>query len=233
MTLSMNLLSLVPVLISCVSSETFYIVTSSKSHCPLEFIGEPCLTLEQYTSHYRQGSSNVTMMMESGAHFLQSTKLRFGQYSKRINSFIMIAEHPGAKIIYTTSPREFEIFFNSIYAQYIQINGITFAGSFVHIMVNYAQMVVISSCSFQGVSISLSEVTNAVFSRCTFADYRGMTITFYGRGGALSILDSVAVKIVQSNFTNNEIALYGYTYYSSRTQSPFSTVIWQDMMEVP
>ena len=217
MTWSISLLSLVPVLINCVSSETFYIVTSSKSHCPLEFIGEPCLTLEQYASHYRQGSSNVTLMMESGAHFLQSTELRFGQYSKRINSFIMKAEHPGAKIIYAPSPREY--FYNSIYyAQYIQINGITFIGNFVYIVVSNAQEVVINNCSFQGVSFGIIEVTNAVFSRCTFADYRGMTITFYGRGGALSILDSVAVKIVQSNFTNNEIALYGHTYYSSRTQ---------------
>ena len=35
----------------------------------------------------------------------------------------------------------------------------------------------------------------------------------------MSILHSMAVTIVQSNFTNNEVALYGHTYYSSRMQS--------------
>ena len=98
----------------------------------------------------------------------------------------------------------------------------------MHIKINYAQEVIINNCSFQGVSISLSEVNNAMFSRCTFSDYRryhyynnGMIIIIYlyRQNGALSIYDSEAVKIVQSNFTNNEVALYGqnyYYYYSSR-----------------
>ena len=211
----MSLLAIVCILISwqCVSSETFYIATSSKIHCPLEFIGEPCITLEQYASHYHQGSSNVTLMMESGTHFLQSTDLHFGQYSNRINSFVMNAEHPGAKIIHRISPREF---YNSIYAQFILISGVAFVGTFVHITINNAQEVIISNCSFQGVSISLSEVTNAIFSRCTFSDYRRYHHPYgvYGQNyGALSILGSTVVNIVQSNFTNNEVALNGHNYF--------------------
>jgi hypothetical protein len=229
MTLSMILLAmaLAPVLISCMSNETFYIVKSSKSHCPLEFIGQPCLTLEQYASHHRQGSSNVILTIESGNHFVQSSELQFGQYSNRINSLTVNAEHPGAKVIYTTSPRDYV--YNRFYAQYnIQINGITFIGSSVHIAVHTAQEVMINNCSFQGVSISLIEVNNAIFSRCTFSNYRryryhhidGVIIIRVGENGALSIHDSSAVKIIQSNFTNNEVALYGRNYYySSRVLS--------------
>ena len=232
MTSLMNLLvmALAPVLISCMSNETFYIVTSSKSYCPLEFIGQPCLTLEQYASHLRHDSSNIILMIESGNHFLQSSELQFGQYYNRINDFIMNADHSGAKIIYTTPPRELEYVYNSvgilvIYAQYIQINGITFIGSFAHIEVKYAQEVMINNCSFQGISISLRVVNNAMFSRCTFSDHRryhhtgGLIIN-----GALSIRYSTAVKIVQSNFTNNEVAIYGllqkYYYYYSRHRVP-------------
>ena len=225
-------MALAPVLISCMSNETFYIVTSSKSHCPLEFIGQPCLTLEQYASHHRQDSFNVILMIESGNHFLRSSELQFGQYS---NSYIMNAEHPGAKIIYTTSPREFEYVFSNIifYAHYnIQINGITFIGNFVHFEINYAQEVIINNCNFQGVSISLFEVNNVIFSRCTFSDYRhyryhstdGMTvIRRAGQNGALSVHGpTAAIKIIQSNFTNNEVALFLYVYiyyYFDRTLS--------------
>ena len=133
----------------------------------------------------------------------------------------MNAEHPGTKIIFTISSNSILL----LYAHSIQINGITFIGSFVHIEINYAQEVIINNCSFQGVSTSLSEVNNAMFSRCTFSDYQryhyynnGMII-IYGQNGALSIYDSTTVKIVQSNFTDNEVALYGqnyYYYYSSR-----------------
>ncbi len=215
-----------PVLISCVSNETFYIVTSSNSYCPHEYIGQVCLTLGQYASHHRSGSSNVTLTIEPGNHFLQSSGLRFGQYSNRINSFIMNAEHPGTKIIYTTSPREFGYVYNNFYAEYIQINDIIFIGSFVYIGLNYAQEILINNCSFQGVSISLFGVNNAIFSRCTFSDYRryhhtdGVIID--EQNGALSIHDSSAVVILQSNFTNNEGALHGYNYFyysSSRVLS--------------
>ena len=221
----MNLLvmTLAPMLISCVSNETFYIVTSSKSHCPQEFIGQPCLTLEQYASHHRQGSSNVILTTESGNHFLQSSPLRFGQYSNRMNSFIMNTEQPETKIIYTTSPREIEYISGNIilfYANYVRINGITFIGGFVHIEINDAQEVIINNCSFQGVSISLFDMNNAIFSRCTFSDYRhyryhstdGVIITVFPNG-ALSIYDPITtIKIVQSNFTNNEEALFVYVY---------------------
>ena len=128
-----------PVLISCVSNEEFYIVTSSKSHCPQEFIGQPCLTLEQYASHHRHDSSNIILTIESGNHFLQSSPLRFGQYSNGMNNFIMNAEHPGAKIIFTTSDSSNSIIVN-FYAQYIQMNGITFIGSSTYIEVMHKRL---------------------------------------------------------------------------------------------
>jgi predicted outer membrane repeat protein len=186
-------------------------------------MGQPCLTLEQYASHHRQGSPNVTLTIESGNHFLQSSELQFGQYSNRINGLTVNTEHPGAKVVYNTSPRGYV--YNHFYAQYnIQINGITFIGSSVRIAVYFAQEVVINNCSFRGVSFSLRTVNNAIFSRCTFSDYRRYHRTdgviFVGPNGALSIHDSTSVLIIRSNFTNNDVALYGRNYlYSSRVLS--------------
>ncbi|MGJ8945979.1 hypothetical protein AB9K17_24110, partial [Salmonella enterica subsp. enterica serovar Kentucky] len=127
---------------------------------------------KQYASHPYQSLSNVILTMESGNHYLQDTEIRFGQYPQRINSLIMIAEHPGTKIVFK-SHSEYNIINNYIYyAQYIQIKGITFVGSFVHITVSDTQEVVINNCNFQGVSFGLLWVTNATFSRCAFTDYR-------------------------------------------------------------
>ena len=215
--MSLLVIALAPMLISCVSNGTFYIVTSSKSHCPREFIGQPCFTLEQYASHVHNrysSSNNIILMIESGNHFLQSSQFLFGKYSR----IIMNAEYPGAKTIFATSPISVVILF---YVQNnIQMSGITFIGSSVHIEINYAQEVLISNCSFQGVSISLIEVNNALLSRCTFSDYRRYHRTdgliIFGQNGALSIHYLTTVKIIQSNFTNNEVALYGQNYYSSR-----------------
>lgn len=59
-------------------------------------------------------------------------------------------------------------------------------------------------------------MTNATISRCTFSDYRRYHhngVIIYGQDGALSIRYSNAVKILQSNVTNNEVALCGFNRY--------------------
>ena len=75
------------VTITCVSSETFYIVTSPNSYCPWEYVGEPCLTLQQYASNPSQ-SLNVALTMEPGNHILPEQGLTFNG----IDSFTMTAE---------------------------------------------------------------------------------------------------------------------------------------------
>ena len=79
----------------------------------------------------------------------------------------------------------------------------------------------INNCSFQRVSITLLRaVNNVIFLRCTFSDYHHYQ--YAGQNGALSIHDpTAAIKIVKSNFTNNEVALfvYVYNYYFDRTLS--------------
>lgn len=162
-------LSLVSILalISWTFSETFYVVTSSKSHCSREFAGEPCLTLEQYVSHPIQSSNNnITLIMEPGNHLIFLRVLRF--YSEisatRIN---MIGEGSGAKIIYESDTT----FYFDYRAQNIQINGVSFLLSFAYITIIRARELIINNCNFQGVSFGLYAVTNATISRCTFSDY--------------------------------------------------------------
>ncbi len=54
--------------ISLATSDTFHIVTSPAAPCPGEFIGEPCLTLQQYVSNPSISHGNITLLFETGTH---------------------------------------------------------------------------------------------------------------------------------------------------------------------
>ena len=47
--------------ISPATSDTFHIVSSPAAPCPGEFIGEPCLTLQQYVSNPSISNDNITL----------------------------------------------------------------------------------------------------------------------------------------------------------------------------
>ena len=214
------ILSLFSVLINSVSSETFYIVTSPKSHCPQEFRGEPCLTLKQYASHSSK-IPNVTLIMESGSHILQETRFQFGSYAARGYSFIMMAQ--STRTVTTSS-------ITISYVQYAKISGITFTGTNAYIMISDAQVVFVNDCTFQGTGFHLSDVNNITISRCNFSDYSSHRSTYYYQRGALSInaYSSTVVMIAQCNFNNNEraieIQVYRYYgYYGNEKQSLYIT----------
>ena len=71
-------------------------MTSPESHCPTEFVGEPCLTLWQYASLSSQ-SSNITLILESGDHYLTEP---ISQAGSNIASFVITAESLSASIIH-------------------------------------------------------------------------------------------------------------------------------------
>ena len=66
-------LVLVQWIVSPVTSDTFHIVSSPSAPCPGEFIGEPCLTLQQYVSNPSISNDNITLLFETGNHTMSST----------------------------------------------------------------------------------------------------------------------------------------------------------------
>ena len=205
----------------CVTSQR-YIVASPESHCPTEFMGEPCLTLRQYASNPSQ-SSYITLILEPGDHYLTEPISRSG--SNSIISFVMTAEH--ANIIHMSQN---SYHFDISVSQFVQISGVTFIGNFTHIAVSRAQEVIVSECNFQGVSLSLRNVTNATISRCNFSNYHQDSYYYY-TSAALRVSDLNTVVVVQCNFSNNEraIAVYRHVYLSRNTyivNSTWSLNIW-------
>jgi hypothetical protein len=79
----------------------------------------------------------------------------------------------------------------------------------------YLQEVLFEDCNFDGVGIYVYDVDNAAFSRCNFSD-------IYSRYyGALYLLYSVNVSVIQSNFIKNTGAIYFQPIYLSSSDSVY------------
>ena len=193
-----------------VSGEQFYIVTSLDSPCPTREYGEPCLTLEQYTTSSSM-SSSVTLMMESGNHILKESR----QLTGSISTSLTIVSEGGAKIILEFNDRL------TINQDYVTLNGITFSSNsqYTQIDVTSLQEMIIRDCNFQGVGIYMYNVVNATVSRCTFSDNK------YIYYGALYVSYSSAVSVVQSNFSSNRGGAIRFLYPKYTLENLASLII--------
>lgn len=192
----------------CVAAETYHIVASPNSPCPGEFIGECCLSLQQYAASPFQ-DSNVTLLIESGTHRLQNV----AELITRVDHFTMMAasgqDHKGTHIVFYT-PRLIYYYYYSWpsidHLLTIQIRGIHFScttGSICEIRMGDVQQLFIEDCSFQGVRLFLYQTMNAViFQTCFYDDSRLEA-------------SSSNVNITRSTFSNNTQAVYFYSYSSN------------------
>ena len=103
--------------ISGTTSNTFHIVTSLNAPCPGEFIGDPCLTLQQYVSNPSISTDNVTLLFESGNHTITSTLS-----SSNANNFTM----SGNNVEIQCSSSAIQITLTSV--QHVHISGLSFTG---------------------------------------------------------------------------------------------------------
>ena len=191
----------------CVIAETYHIVTSLNSPCPGEYIGEPCLTLQQYAASPSQ-DSNVTLLIESGTHRLLQN---VAELTTRADYFTMMsASGQGHKDAHNVivSPRPIYYYYYSGFSDVreIHISGIHFlctTGSICTIRMRNVQQLFIKDCTFQGVKLDLDyNIANVVIFQTCFYD-----------GSSLSTAStSSTINITRSIFSNNTQAVYFYTY---------------------
>ena len=79
------LIILLSVEFSAVSCDTFYIVESPSSPCPGQYIGVPCLTLQQYAANPGRGE-NITFLVEPGVYSLSTVLTVSDGYNFTISS---------------------------------------------------------------------------------------------------------------------------------------------------
>ena len=185
------------------SCDTFYIVISPSSPCPGEYIGVPCLTLQQYASDPSQ-IQNITLLVEPGVYNLSTVLTVSDGYNFTMSS-------TNATVTCTSATAKFE--FNRV--ENVYISGMTFQG-----------------CR-NGAAVQMSTVTRAIIMRSNFtenqgclqASYTSITISeckYYNNiRGVISVSHS-KVMINKSQFKHNTLPYDGlggtiYAQYSNIT----------------
>ena len=190
----------------CVIADTYHIVTTHSSPCPGEFIGEPCLTLQQYADSQSQ-DSNVSLVVESGSHRLQTNYAT--ELATRVDHFTMIAGQ-GYKdaahiVIYPPAPVYYRYMIN--YALTVHFSRIHFScttgSTCERIRIEDVQQLYIEDCTFQGVKLNLGGVTNAMILQTCF--YNGSGLSAY----------SSTINITRCTFRNNMQAVYYFSRYNN------------------
>ena len=209
---------------STVSCDTFYIVTSPSSPCPGEYIGVPCLTLQQYASNPSQ-SQNITLIVEPGVYNL-STVLTVSDG----HNFTMSSTN--ATVTCTSATAQFD--FSTV--ENVHISGITFQGC----RNTAIRMLQVTSASIVSSSFADNQASSSGSSRsggCLYITSSSVTVSeseFHNNqasdGGCLFITSSL-ITISESEFRNNGadysggiIFVASSTIKIDRSQFSFNTV---------
>ena len=188
---------------STVSCDTFYIVTSASSPCPGEYIGVPCLTLQQYASNPSR-SQNITFLTEPGIYSLSTVLTVSDGYSFTMSS-------TNATVTCTSATARFE--FNAV--ENVHISGMTFQGcrntAIRMTQVISASIVSSNFTNNQGGCLYMSQVTSASIMRSTFIGNQAVS----GSSGGCLYIASSSVTISESEFQNNRAYYSGGAIYAS------------------
>ena len=184
------------------SCDTFYIVPTPSSHCPGEFTGVPCLTLDQYASNSSQ-SQNITFLVEPGTYNLSTILTVSNGYNFTMSS-------TNATVVCTSSTAQFV--FNTV--ENVHISGMTFQrcrNNYGAIQMSSIMRANIVNCHIiensGGGAIQMSNVTMSSIENCHFGGYDysyNSVLSSTSRGGALYVTSSL-VSISDCRFQNNYV----------------------------
>ena len=182
---------------STVSCDTFYIVTSPSNPCPGEYIGVPCLTLQQYAANPGQGE-NITFLIEPGVYSLSTVLIVSDGYNFTMSST--------DTVICTSATARFEFY----RVDNIHISGVTFQGcrngAAIQIITATSTAIIGSLFIRNRAGIRMTGVTRAIIMRSNFTQNIG-NVSFEASNSM--------VTIDKSYFYNNT---YNYRHHGSRGQ---------------
>ena len=191
------------------SCDTFYIVTSPSSPCPGEYIGVPCLTLQQYAANPGQGE-NITFLIDSGMYSLSTVLTISDVYNFTISS-------TDVTVTCTSATARLEFY----RVKNIHISGVTFQGcrngAAVHITTATSTAIIGSLFIRNCAGVQMSRVTMAIVMRSNFTQNNGNVSfqasnsmvtfdksNFYGSRFGDQIYSSYSnISIKNSRFNNN------------------------------
>ena len=144
------------------SCDTFYIVPTPSSHCPGEFTGVPCLTLQQYALNPSR-SQNITFLFQPGI-YNHSTRLTVS------NGYNFTMTSTNSKVKCTSTAGQF--YFNQF--QNVHVSGMTFQGCNSALRMNRVSRANVTDCHFEG-----NRATNGRYTAgsCLFVEQSSVTIS--------------------------------------------------------
>ena len=194
------------------SCDTFYIVPTPDSHCPGEFIGVPCLTLQQYASNPSQ-SQNITFLVEPATYNLSRVLTVSNGYNFTMSS-------TNATVVCTSSTARFT--FDTV--ENVHIRGMTFRGctnTAVRILTVTRAEIISSNfidnqcyCDGGGIYVSSSSIT------ITDSEFLNNEVYYYS-GGSIYATSST-LEIIRSSFSQNRV-LYYYPYHAGYGGAIYAT----------
>ncbi len=144
--------------ISLATSDTFHIVISPAAPCPGEFIGEPCLTLQQYVSNPSISHGNITLLFETGTHSVSHAFSASNAHSYSLSGYNVSIECISNTVSYTLTS-----------IQYLNITGLKLSncGSFtVSSYYTYFTELQFSNCGSFQISSEYTSFADLQFSNC-------------------------------------------------------------------
>ena len=184
---------------STVSCDTFYIVTSSGSPCPGEYIGVPCLTLQQYASNPSR-SQNVTFLIEPGMYNLSTLLTVSDGYNFTMSS-------TNATVTCTSATARFQ--FNAV--ENVHISGMTFQGC----RNTAIRMIQVISASIMRSTFIDNPVLSgsSTYGGCLYIASSSVTVSesefqnnraYYSGGAIYASSSTVRIKRSQFNYNTQE-----------------------------
>ena len=188
------------------------------SHCPGEFIGVPCLTLQQYASNPSQLSQNITFLVEPGTYNLSTVLTVSNGYNFTMSS-------TNATVVCTSPTAQFT--FDTV--ENVHISGMTFRGctNTAVRMLTITRAEIISSnfidnqcqCNGGGIYVSSSSIT------ITDSEFLSNQAYFYSGGSIFARSSALVIKrsiFIQNGAHYSGGAIFVASFNLTITMSSFN-----------
>ena len=156
------------ILLEC--ADCAYILLSSDSYCPLEFLGRPCFTLSTYVT-YIGNEPNISLILEAGNHSLDQELIITSRYN-----FTMTGTNVRVMCSSTTA----QITLSSV--QHILISGVSFIGCGTNMLSTNGNSLKLRNVAFLQNNYNYIDSTNTLVVEDSVFDDTSTTGLALGRG---------------------------------------------------
>ncbi len=207
--------------ISLATSDTFHIVTSPSAPCPGEFIGEPCLTLQQYVSNPSISHGNITLLFETGTHSMSHAFSGSNAHSYTLSGYNVSIECISNTVSFTLTS-----------IQHLNITGLKLSNcGLFRVSSNYTSFseLQFSNCGSFVFSSHFLNFTNTNFSRCGSFGFNSISYMFFTRVNYsncryLSISGSTAIEWSNVKFIRNSNVYFSNSEFLNMKNCSFTSI---------